>query len=110
MKHTPGPWKVKTVDTQVGHCHRIMPITACLYVDNQKLPRDAINRDSVVALANARLIAAAPEMYEALTTLAKLGDEGMTPNYEEWLTFHGKVSQIAHAAIAKAEGGMRDDE
>lgn len=53
---------------------------------------------------DARLIAAAPELLEALCELKRLGEHGMTPNPTEWLTFHDKVAQIASAAIAKAEG------
>jgi hypothetical protein len=65
VEHTRGPWRIETVNTQVGHCHKIMPIGACLYVDNQTLPRDSVNADSQIALANARLIAASPMLLEA---------------------------------------------
>ena len=66
MNHTLGPWEIKTVNTQVGHCHKIMPIGACLYVDNQTLPRDAVNYKSQQALADAHLIAAAPDLLKIL--------------------------------------------
>lgn len=36
---------------------------------------------------------------EALEQLEELGKEGMKPNPNEWLTFHDKVAQIAHAAL-----------
>ena len=66
VKHTPGPWVLETVDTSCGKCHKIGPFPrvagkdshACVYVDNSQW--------SVAGelTANARLIAAAPELLE----------------------------------------------
>jgi len=53
-------------------------------------------------LSRAHLMAAAPEMLSALEELAKMGEEGMKPDYNEWLCFHDKVAQVARDAIAKA--------
>ena len=61
MKHTPGPWLVETVKTSIGHAHKIGPINTCIYVDH----RAPTETDSKTA-ANARLIAAAPDMLETL--------------------------------------------
>lgn len=36
---------------------------------------------------------------EALEQLAELGEVGMRPDPNEWLTFHDKVAQIAHEAL-----------
>lgn len=47
---------------------------------------------------------AAPDMLTALEELAILGEQGMKPNYAEWLTFHDKVAQMARAAIRKVRG------
>lgn len=69
MAHTPGPWIVETVRTSCGLCHKIgspdvlaAKSYACVYddhtIDNPSSPE--------TALANARLIAAAPTMLEAL--------------------------------------------
>ena len=72
MKHTPGPWKLDTVRTSVGVCHKISGLNgrlgsgtklthACLYDDcYSDQPRD------LQLLADARLIAAAPELYQAV--------------------------------------------
>jgi hypothetical protein len=38
-------------------------------------------------------------MRTALRTIKTLGEEGMKPDYTEWLTFHDKVAQIATAAL-----------
>lgn len=35
----------------------------------------------------------------ALIELATLGEEGMKPDYGEWLTFHDKVAQVARRAL-----------
>lgn len=82
-KHTPGPWTLQTVPTSCGICHKIGPFPAkqgspdkpthaCVYVDYPgNGPREA------ELLANARLIAAAPELLEALreaVDLAWIGD------------------------------------
>jgi len=63
-EHTAGPWTVTTVKTSIGHAHKIEPINACIYVDH----RGALETDSktVTAAANARLLAAAPDMFAAL--------------------------------------------
>lgn len=68
---TPGPWGMATVYTSCGVCHKIGPwphkwragdeMSACIYDDYPSPPHGT---DTM--LANARLIAGAPEMAEAL--------------------------------------------
>ena len=48
---------------------------------------------------NARLEARVKRLEEALRNLVKLGKEGMKPDYNEWLTFHDKVAQVAEQAL-----------
>jgi len=36
----------------------------------------------------------------ALEELAALGEQGMKPDYGEWLTFHDKVAKVARDAIS----------
>jgi hypothetical protein len=62
VRHTPGPWTATKVPTQVGHAWKFDPVGGCLYVDDRGVER----RDPETAEANARLIAAAPALYEAL--------------------------------------------
>ena len=81
-KHTPGPWiadgaQIFTSDTNVAQANGYR-----------------IDRETVAA--NARLIAAAPELLEALQKIA-----GNT--YDEW-TNGADAARIARAAIAKATG------
>lgn len=67
--HTPGPWTLETVPTSCGICHKIGPFPwrdgkqnhACVYVDYPGSgPIEA------ELMANARLIAAAPDLLAAL--------------------------------------------
>lgn len=66
---TPGPWNLTTVATSCGQCHKIGPFPprnegdddrhACLYADYPS-PFSSADRE---LLANASLIAAAPDLY-----------------------------------------------
>ena len=84
-KHTPGPWiadgdLILAADNwRVASCHRFP------------------NNDDTARPANARLIAAAPELLEALQAIAGTDpvDSARDPQH---------LVAIARAAIAKAEG------
>jgi hypothetical protein len=97
-RHTPGPW---TFDGE-NECNQgfdvALPdggVSATAYYD---VDRDA---DSVrQAEANARLIAAAPEMYEALKVVAEWEGDKAPP-----LAMVRQWAADARAAVAKAEGG-----
>jgi len=108
---TPGPWELVTVQTSCGICHKIGPFPskregdsarhACLYAD---YPSKGNPADDELE-ANARLISAAPDMYEALKALTDLyielansGDCGF------WDPEKQPEIISAHAALAKAEG------
>jgi hypothetical protein len=71
--HTPGPWSIETVPTSCGICHKIGPFPArlssperpnyaCVYSDNVRLGRIEGDKIGEELLANARLIAAAPDL------------------------------------------------
>lgn len=99
--HTPGPWKIITLEGVDGHlflCHddgteNIPPLVAKVY-DHQHADAEA----------NARLIAAAPELLEALRELL---DQLEGIGIPEWAGAEGLYLGQAAAAIAKAEGGDR---
>ncbi len=87
--HTPGPWQVTHEDpTQVcdsdGEMRGCSPIAQCTVGTKRERK------------ANARLIAAAPELLDALRKLAKLYDAMGAPR--------GACRILADAAIAKAKG------
>ena len=104
-KHTPGPWAIETVLTSCGICHKVGPFPgkrledkpryACLYADypSKENPADAELE------ANARLIAAAPELLEALRVMIAWA------NAEPGTYPGGYPGTQAAKAIAKATGG-----
>ncbi len=105
-KHTPGPWTLETVTTSCGVCHKIGPFPwvdyddkkvqnyACVYVDYGK------NGDEL--LANARLIAAAPDLLDALKDIqVDFCEEKCTPLEDG---DHWEECSTMTALIAKAEG------
>jgi len=105
-KHTPSPWRLETVRTQSGICHKIgpfppkahdlhsLPRHACLYADYPS----AFDPADQELEANARLIAAAPELLEAL--------EELMDGYLYGCAMDVKRENVARAraAIAKARG------
>ena len=84
-KHTPGPWHVDGCNINAGS-------TAYL-VANQRATAHQLR-------ANARLIAAAPELLEALTRLLRESEAGSLDERETELTM-----QEAYRAIRLATGG-----
>jgi hypothetical protein len=103
MKHTPGPW---IHDTR-GYPHPDVKAAsgrniACTWgVNNQPKTPEAAAAQQEIARANARLIAAAPELLEALKEVLNnpAGDYDASDGYEN------AVKQ-ARAAIAKATGAQ----
>ena len=82
-QHTPGPWQYKrTSGFDYGSTAYWVP-GICTNIDTE---------------ANARLIAAAPELLEALKAV-------LDNPYREGTASHERVKDIARAAIAKATGG-----
>lgn len=105
-RHTPGPWRLETAPTSVGYCHKIGPwpiqsirkeTYACIYHDNYRpdYPDGEL-------LANARLMVAAPEQYDALLTAPSPFSDLLEfmEQYEEW--YNGPRA----VAIIKAESGQ----
>lgn len=116
-KHTPGPWKVsgislETGSVSVGHAeHRITiaeVTNAASFGDfiNEALTRGTFGSPEMAAtqMANARLIAAAPEMLEALTATDKVlqmaAGDGKRPSIRALNEILGSI----RAVIDKAEG------
>lgn len=103
-KHTPGPWRwLPNASALVGD-HGIRPVVlmagrGCggLVERNGEGLLDPIDTDG----PNARLIAAAPALLEALKTL--LDEQNGPPLKRRELQFH-QACEKAIAAIAQAEG------
>ena len=108
-KHTPGPWKVSKDHT--GDMAEVVAggITVCY------MGQAAIRRSDVVAAreANARLIAAAPALLEALESTISTLDTCDVPEMANegdtvfWLERQRSAVDKARAAIALAKGESR---
>ena len=88
--HTPGPWGLDGNLIEGPDGERV----ACITAYSRRTPKQK---------ANARLIAAAPELLEALRGLLNAPD----PDEVEDATPRFRAVMKAHAAIAKATGGAR---
>ena len=106
MPHTPGPWTVETVPTQVGLCHKIGPFPgscgkpvgyACVYVDGASAYRPQLGKHEEL-LANAVLMAAAPEMLVACVAAYRM----MSNEGENDLDLWQAAMELLESAIAKA--------
>jgi hypothetical protein len=114
-KHTPGPWNYDRMllspNTKDRRCGFVingpdvqeddLPTRIC----DLRVPRGVSG--FAEGEANARLIAAAPELLSALEALAKIGEGGTIQINETgkptWNALDA-VKEIARAAIAKAAG------
>jgi hypothetical protein len=86
-KHTPGPWRTEIDGELVGPLGGFMPVGGGCYGSPWMT---GITEEA--RKADARLIAAAPELLEALRSMLEDDD-------------HDEAKRKARAAIAKAEGG-----
>jgi hypothetical protein len=93
-KHTPGPWAVNPIRAMVDaiDSNGPSPICGMLWFTE--------TRSEEETEANADLIAAAPDLLEALQEVAPLGDiaEGLAPYY-----IHSDTIKRIRAALAKAD-------
>ena len=92
MNHTPGPWKWKTT----GYRHLMTTAGA----DIHDFGCGCCSCTGDLSDADARLIAAAPELLEALEELYHLIDDA----HDGDRVFTFELAQKAKAAIAKARG------
>ena len=98
-KHTPGPW---IIDWNVSRLDIFGADETTLVASLRRSPlSQAIDE---AARSNARLIAAAPEMYEAIAAIATAMNLGYIPN--EILSEGSPILEGLRAAIAKAEGKL----
>ena len=96
-KHTPGPWRAVVRGNQTG----ITEVAVCIDKANGGTWRPNVRRLTTENAADARLIAAAPELLAALRNLLYVID---SEQLEDYLADDQKlVAKAAHAALAKAE-------
>lgn len=97
--HTPGPWLTRTAPTSAGLCHIVSAADwkgAFIYGDGIRPGVDDSLPKAIELAANARLIAAAPELLEALKQAVSRQAYRPGEGPEWW--------EAGCAAIDKAEG------
>lgn len=96
-EHTPGPW---AADGRGGTISAARPACSDVVTD-RVVVCEAWSGDSIAeAAANRRLVAAAPELLDALWAMATSFHD------VEWMDPHKQIAaRMARAAIAKATGG-----
>jgi hypothetical protein len=99
-KHTPGPWVVGNQDPLNFGVPRGWGTEPIGFVYGPSFPEHS--EVGQRALANARLIAAAPELLEALRSIADCCDEEHAAR--DYASRQAEIRGIARAAIAKATG------
>jgi len=108
VAHTPRPWTLETVKTQIGICHKIGPFPgscgrevghACVYVDGQ-YALDARTGKEAELLSNAVLMTASPDLLHAcMEALEWMEDHEEPPGFESVT-----IQRILRSAIGKAVG------
>jgi hypothetical protein len=99
LKHTPGPWQVRTIDGSIGHIETLDGVA----VANAEIVGTLRQPNTAERKANAALISAAPELLEALEKIARIYEDPEPTSMNE-LTFRAyDMRCIARAAIAKAK-------
>jgi len=101
-KHTPVPWRKAVSESDRPAMMSEIEIVAPGSVKESCRPIARLSLQGTETKANARLIAAAPELLEALESLvmasAHCGESGWLGDYDPW--------ENARAAIAKAKGEL----
>jgi hypothetical protein len=99
MSHTPGPWKADDkgkavfIPLRAHHCEQLgIQVGFVSWEDDKE------------SLANARLIAAAPELLEALKELDSWLVCACIATPEDMAQSFPHMQQVVSAAIARAEG------
>lgn len=102
-KHTPGPWGIRSRhESRMDHTTviRSVAIPGHDYIEVSRITNPSPEQDEV-ARANVRLIAAAPDLLEALKRLLANFSGGTEATHEPGC---GCVWHEAAKAIAKSEG------
>jgi hypothetical protein len=107
-KHTPGPWRVDETWPEETNTIRVKRNVLCVKAEPQRTIALCGHGSQDEAVANARLIAAAPELISALKAIqARINGVFDDPDLIQCGPLQGPatdIDRIARAAIAKAEG------
>lgn len=103
---TPGPWSVKVDDQSgIGRTHSVYICTKAGWPEGQ-LARVNVQDGLGEREANARLIAAAPDLYEAVAAFLAYdaGDDDAPDAGVRMMLDYDHALTLARAALAKANG------
>lgn len=103
---TKGPWKIDRDFHFIGQDAGTVAISSTVYGEWRDLARVVVRMeddkyDCADGLANANLIASAPDMYEALVKAESLFQKGLLNATTEEID---EVRDLRKAALAKARG------
>ena len=101
MMHTPGPWTVRH-DFRSGNGELCIGVSAARIGPKSGAVAWPSGVDDAQELANARLIAAAPDLLAALQHMVDMYQRHFDVMPVAWQT----ADDIARAAIARATGGQ----
>lgn len=99
MSHTPGPWAIEKDSKDIVKVRAYATVATCTTAGLWDSKRTQVISPEE-CMANARLIAAAPELLEALEEFYHLIDDA----HDGDRVFTFELAQKAKAAIAKAKG------
>ena len=99
MSYTPGPWAIEKDSKDIVKVRAYATVATCTTAGLWDSKRTQVISPEE-CMANARLIAAAPELLEALEELYHLIDDA----HDGDRVFTFELAQKAKAAIAKARG------
>lgn len=97
-KHTPGPWEIE--EESGGHS-----ITNRSFTGDEWCIAEVYGKTDT-SIANANLIAAAPDLLDALESVTKMAIKGDQYSYDDWGQDYVEDPRVtkAKAVIAKARG------
>lgn len=108
LKHTPGPWEVNSAGSaKRGEAFKIDEyyVFAPHVQDDTAICSDVIEPVSALpSEANARLIAASPEMLEALLLFVEYEKDSESNDDVAMMIAYAEFKRAAHSAIAAATG------
>ena len=105
ITHTPGPWRLMPLEdgvaylrirgTRLGGRYKVCNVHAALH---------QLETEVLVSQANAQLIAAAPELLQALIALDNYVSNNLSSDYPTGVDLNSLEFKTARKAIAKATG------
>lgn len=100
VKHTPGPWRVEGPDMfgDFNILHPADALAVAAVVSNMR-PADEV-------LANANLVAAATELFEAAALALRIAENWIHDQLDGTSSLEANLAELqpVHAALAKARG------